>query len=460
MIFSSFTFIFQFLPMVVFIYYCLPVKARNGWLFISSLVFYAFGEPGYVWLLVLSIFANYGFGLGIGILQKKNKKQSKIVMASAICVNILLLCVFKYLRMLVPAWNIVMPVGISFYTFQEISYLVDVYRGDAKVQKNLINFGTYVAMFPQLIAGPVIRYQRIDEQLSHRHEKNRFDSEMAAAGIRRFIIGLGKKAILANSAGEIWNQVMEGGAADWTVCSTWLGVLAFTLQIYFDFSGYSDMAIGLAGIFGFRLEENFSYPYESKSITEFWRRWHISIGTWFREYVYIPLGGNQKGVLRHSINIFIVWGLTGLWHGASLNFLLWGLYYGFLLVIEKYVLHSWLHRLPGLFRNWYTMLLVALGWVLFEISDANKLQAFMGAMFGKQGFGFALSENQHLLAVNGYFLLLGILGTTQIPKKLWHKMKEKKGMAVLETIGYLVLFLVAVAYIMQATYNPFLYFRF
>jgi alginate O-acetyltransferase complex protein AlgI len=340
---------------------------------------------------------NYCFGIGIQKFIEKNKKRAKMIMTSAVCINILLLCVFKYASMLVPNLNIIMPIGISFYTFQGVSYLVDVYRGDAKAQNNIISFGTYIAMFPQLIAGPVVRYQTIEQQLVHRHDKQRIGGAQMANGIRRLIVGLGKKVILANNVGAIWAQILAMEQTHWNVCNTWIAVIAFTLQIYFDFSGYSDMAIGLAELFGFQLEENFNYPYQSNSITEFWRRWHISIGTWFREYVYIPLGGNKKGVWRHIGNIVIVWGLTGLWHGASINFLIWGLYYGLLLIIEKYLLNNILKKIPVIFTRLYTMLFVGFGWVLFEITDIGQLKLFVTAMFGRNGMGWQSEQTMYLI---------------------------------------------------------------
>lgn len=460
MIFSSFTFLFRFLPIVVLLYYCLPIWFRNGWLFLSSLFFYAWGEPKYSILLIVSIFMNYCFGIGIQKFIEKNKKRAKMIMTSAVCINILLLCVFKYASMFVPNLNIIMPIGISFYTFQGVSYLVDVYRGDAKAQNNIISFGTYIAMFPQLIAGPVVRYQTIEQQLVHRHDKHRIDGAQMANGIRRLIVGLGKKVILANNVGAIWAQILAMEQTHWNVCNTWIAVIAFTLQIYFDFSGYSDMAIGLAELFGFQLEENFNYPYQSNSITEFWRRWHISIGTWFREYVYIPLGGNKKGVWRHIGNILIVWGLTGLWHGASINFLIWGLYYGLLLIIEKYLLNNILKKIPVIFTRLYTMLFVGFGWVLFEITNIGQLKLFVTAMFGRNGMGWQSEQTMYLISINGIFMLLCMLGATELPKKIWKKAQCYKGMLVIQSFCYLVVFVVSIAYMMQASYNPFLYFRF
>ena len=342
MVFSSLLFLFRFLPLVLLFYYAVPVTWRNFVLFAASLIFYAWGEPVYIVLILFSTMVDYTAGRAVShFMEQGKKKYAGYAAACSVCVNLALLGFFKYADFLIQTicnitpfelspLELALPVGISFYTFQTMSYTIDVYRGDAKVQKNFITFGAYVALFPQLIAGPIIRYKTVAGQLDSRTENR----ELFFKGIVRFVAGLGKKVLLANQAGMLWNEIAAFQAADLTAASAWIGIAAFTFQIYFDFSGYSDMAIGLGYMFGFSFTENFDYPYESRSITEFWRRWHISLGTWFKEYVYIPLGGNRKGMAAQICNIAIVWLLTGLWHGAYWNFVLWGVYYGIVLILD------------------------------------------------------------------------------------------------------------------------------
>ena len=381
MVFSSLTFLCIFLPIVVILYGIFPVKWRNFLLLAASLVFYAWGEPRYILIMLFSTVFDYINGRLIEYYDKQQKQKAKkrVVMVSIVG-NLGILAFFKYTDMLIVSWNqitasnlsllkIALPIGISFYTFQTMSYTIDVYRGLVKAQRNLISFGMYVCMFPQLIAGPIVRYQTIADQIDERKENN----AVWVAGMQRFILGLAKKVILANQIGRLWEEISTTQMTQLSTAGAWLGAIAYTFQIYFDFSGYSDMAIGLGKMFGFTFPENFKHPYESKSITEFWRRWHITLSTWFREYVYIPLGGNRKGFKRQIVNLLIVWFLTGLWHGASWNFVLWGLYYFVLLVIEKVFLLAKMQRWPRVLQHFYALFFIVTGCVVFAIEDFHKM---------------------------------------------------------------------------------------
>ena len=385
MVFSSLTFLCVFLPIVVILYGIFPVKWRNFLLLAASLVFYAWGEPRYILIMLFSTVFDYINGRLIEYYDKQQKQKAKkrVVMVSIVG-NLGILAFFKYTDMLIVSWNqitasnlsllkIALPIGISFYTFQTMSYTIDVYRGLVKAQHNLISFGMYVCMFPQLIAGPIVRYQTIADQIDERKENN----AVWVAGMQRFILGLAKKVILANQIGRLWEEISTTQMAQLSTAGAWLGAIAYTFQIYFDFSGYSDMAIGLGKMFGFTFPENFKHPYESKSITEFWRRWHITLSTWFREYVYIPLGGNRKGLKRQIVNLLIVWFLTGLWHGASWNFVLWGLYYFVLLVIEKVFLLAKMQRWPRVLQHFYALFFIVTGWVVFAIEDFHKMGQYL-----------------------------------------------------------------------------------
>lgn len=502
MVFSSFVFLFRFLPVVLFSYYLLPDYFRNFWLLISSLLFYAWGEPKYVVLLIISIIINYVFGIVISFYkEQKHKKAARIVMTSAVCANILLLCIFKYTSMLVQLFEnitsqdidfvgIMLPAGISFYTFQSMSYIIDIYRGDVKAQRNIISFGMYIAMFPQLLAGPVVRYKTIEPQITRIIEKESFSErgwkrckkawklhgnmdleriiENLSYGIGRLIIGLSKKVILANNVGLIWMTVSEMESAGISAVTAWIGIIAFSFQIYFDFSGYSDMAIGLAAMFGFHLEENFNYPYISQSITEFWRRWHISIGSWFREYVYIPLGGNRTGMVRHIFNILLVWMLTGLWHGTSYNFLLWGLYFGVILLLEKYLFLKGLKKLPSICRYIYSSILILFGWVIFELDNISEVTKYFKSMFGANGWILSSDRTLYLLYTNLLFFLILFLASTPLPAILWSKMKRslmKTGKRIyiytlIRNMIYVLLLIISIAYLVEESYNPFLYLKF
>lgn len=473
MVFSSLLFLFRFLPAVLLAYYAVPQRFRNLVLLLFSLLFYAWGEPIYILLMIASILIAYGGGLIIDHCKHTGKpRAAKVALCVAVAASLSLLLFFKYADFAIDtvnAWlgtnmvalRLALPIGISFYTFQTLSYTVDVYRGDADVQKNLISFGAYVAMFPQLIAGPIVRYKTVDAQLRTRQETVAQFTE----GVHRFMLGLGKKVLLANNAGTLWSTVQAMNTSELPALTAWLGLFAYAFQIYFDFSGYSDMAIGLGHMFGFCFLENFDAPYLSRSITEFWRRWHISLGTWFREYVYIPLGGNRVGPWRHAANILTVWLLTGLWHGASWNFVLWGAYYGVLLLLEKYVLRQRLERLPTAVGHLYCMFFVLIGWNLFAYDDLNRGMAFLKALFGFTGGGAANGEMLYLLYNHMVLLILCAVGSTRLPRRagqwLCGRLGSKTDLpAFARNVFYVVVFLLSVAWLVDASYNPFLYFRF
>ena len=467
MVFSSLTFLFLFLPAVLLTYYIVPRKAKNLVLFLFSLLFYAWGEPVYVFLMLFSTVLDYTCGRLVE--RYRGTKKAKLGLILSVCLNISVLCFFKYtdflistcnslFRISIPLLNLPLPIGISFYTFQTMSYTIDVYRGKAKLQSSIISFGAYVALFPQLIAGPIVRYQDIADQLENRtHSIDGFGE-----GVSRFVTGLGKKVLLANNIGLLWNTVSQTNAAQLSVLGAWVGIIAFAFQIYFDFSGYSDMAIGLGKMLGFTFPENFNYPYISRSVTEFWRRWHISLGTWFRDYVYIPLGGNRKGIAIQLRNIAVVWLLTGFWHGASWNYVLWGMFYGLLLLIEKLFLLKKLEKLPALFAHIYTALAVLLGWVLFAFEDIAKGWAFCKALFG----GCAgLINNDALYQLLSYLPLLIICAAASLPlgKKIAESIRKNSSGSIIltaESLRVALIMLLAVAYLISGSYNPFLYFRF
>lgn len=472
MVFSSTVFLLVFLPIVLMLYYICPFRYRNLLLLIASLIFYGWGEPKYIVVMAFSILINYFSGILIDRFRRNDKHRLiKPMLIVAIIGNVGILGFFKYTDFLIENINsiamtsidmleLALPIGISFYTFQAMSYVIDVYRGKVEVQKSIIKFGTYITLFPQLIAGPIVRYITIEKQLTDR----KIDLDQIATGVRRFILGLAKKVLLANQIGILWEEVSDMAEAG--IMSTpmaWLGALAFTFQIYFDFSGYSDMAIGLGKMLGFDFDENFNYPYMSRSITEFWRRWHISLSTWFKEYVYIPLGGNRKGLLRQVVNIAIVWGLTGFWHGASWNFLLWGLYYGFILILEKLFLLQWLEKLPSLARRIYSLFIIVTGWVIFAVTDMDQMGVYFKALFGMGEPGTAGAS--YVIMGNAILLLILILASTDIPKRLGTtlmiKLESKENLAlIIKNLFYGVVLLLCIAFLVSDSYNPFLYFRF
>lgn len=464
MVFSSLVFMFAYLPITLLAYYLVPRQGRNIFLFIVNLIFYGWGEPKLVLLMVFNIFFNY---IGGWLVDKyrADAKKKKLFLILTCVLDIAILAVFKYTGMItetlnmlpflnIPELQISLPIGISFYTFQTMSYVIDVYRDDAPVSKNFINFGTYVALFPQLIAGPIVRYRDIAEQLVNRRET----LEMFTRGVKLFMVGLAKKVIIANTMGTLTTNIFattdENG-----VVGTWVGMIAYTFQIYFDFSGYSDMACGLGNMMGFEFLKNFNYPYIAKSITDFWRRWHISLSTWFKEYVYIPLGGNRKGVKRQILNLLIVWGLTGLWHGAAYNFVLWGLYYGLLLILEKFVLKKFLDRLPSFVQHIYTLFIIIIGWGLFYFTDVGQLGEFMVDLFN---FGNGICGDQafNLIMSNLPMLIIAAVASTPLATMLYTRFEHRRFMCIPETLYCMGVLAVSTASLVNQSYNPFLYFRF
>lgn len=455
----------MFLPFVLTLYYITPRRFRNFTLFIVDLVFYAWGEPWLVILMLFSILLNYTSGILIGINREK-KGLARFIFILSVILNLGLLGFFKYagfigetLNMVMPFLNIpileiALPIGISFYTFQTMSYTIDVYKNTVKVQKNIITFGTYVSLFPQLIAGPIVRYEDVAEQLMHRKETLQGFTD----GVKLFLIGLSKKVLLANEMGNLWDAVRESGTQSGALGS-WVGIIAYTFQIYFDFCGYSEMAMGLGKMFGFDFLKNFDYPYISKNITEFWRRWHISLGTWFREYVYIPLGGNRKGLYRQIINIAVVWFLTGLWHGASWNFILWGLYFGVLLMIEKLFMLKVLKKAPAIISHIYSIIIILFGWVLFYFENLNEMGIFLARMFGSDGF---MMSGDISVKIISYIPLLIVSAITSTPliSKLYHKIKSKPILYVIDNAGCVLALLLCTAALVSSDYNPFLYYKF
>ncbi len=466
MVFSSTIFLCVYLPLVLLGYYICPKKGKNLFLLIVSLIFYAWGEPKYVFLMIFSILVNYVFGLLMDK-HRENKKRLKLMLVISVIIDLGLLSVFKYTDFIITninsvfgagfdLLNIALPIGISFYTFQAMSYTIDVYRDDVRVQRNLIDFGMYITMFPQLIAGPIVRYTDVQDQLAERNVTTADFSE----GIMRFVVGLGKKVLLANQMGAVWTQIYALGG-DISALMAWTGAAAYTFQIYFDFSGYSDMAIGLGRMFGFKFPENFRYPYESVSITDFWRRWHITLSTWFKEYLYIPLGGNRRGLARQALNLLIVWTLTGFWHGAGWNFVMWGLYYFAILFIEKLFLLKALDKLPRLFRHAYALLLIVIGWVIFASDDVSVMLPYLGSMFGANG---ALGGmDVYTLLTRAALMVICCVASTELPRRLFvtaaGKMNEKAAFTV-KSVLTLVLLALSVVFLIGDSYNPFLYFRF
>lgn len=466
MVFSSTIFLCVYLPLVLLGYYICPKKGRNLFLLIVSLVFYAWGEPKYVFLMIFSILVNYIFGRLMDK-HRENKKRLKLMLVLSVVIDIGLLSVFKYTDFVITnvnaifganfdLLNIALPIGISFYTFQAMSYTIDVYRNDVRVQKNLIDFGMYITMFPQLIAGPIVRYADVQDQLAERSVTTADFSE----GVMRFVVGLGKKVLLANQMGAVWSDIYALGG-DVSALMAWTGAIAYTFQIYFDFSGYSDMAIGLGRMFGFKFPENFRYPYQSVSITDFWRRWHITLSTWFKEYLYIPLGGNRRGLARQALNLLIVWSLTGFWHGAGWNFVMWGLYYFVILFIEKLFLLKALDKLPKFFRHVYALLLIIIGWVIFASDDVSVLLPYLGSMFGANGAIGGMDV--YTLLTKAVLLIICCIASTELPKKLFLSaagaMNEKAAFT-LKSVLMIALLALSMILLIGDSYNPFLYFRF
>lgn len=467
MLFSSITFLYYFLPAVLLLYFIVPFRHKNTVLLIASLIFYAWGEPVYCILMILSILQGYFIGLRIESLG--NKKEAGIWMVSSVVISLGVLGFFKYFdffadninkatHLSLPLLRVALPMGISFYTFHIMSYTIDVYRKKIKAEKSLPAFMTYATLFPQLVAGPIVRYADIARQL---HERTHSLSQ-CYLGSRRFMTGLAKKVLLANSFGVLVSQFRDSD--DKSVLFYWLYAICYTLQIYYDFSGYSDMAIGLGKIFGFEFLENFNYPYIAKSITEFWRRWHISLSSWFRDYVYIPLGGNRVSKPRQILNLLIVWMLTGFWHGAAWNFILWGLYFAVLLILEKFCFSRWKGKTPIFFSHVYVMVLVIISFVLFNADSLSQAAGDIGGMFGLGGIPAVSVEALYYLRSYGVLLLIGIIGSTPLMGRLYQHITEKKAggsLAVIaEPAALVCLLLVITGYLVDGSFNPFLYFRF
>jgi len=468
MVFSSLTFLIGFLPATLGLYFLAPARWRNAVLFIVSLIFYAWGEPLYIGLMIFSTVLDYCCGRAAE--RYRGQPRAKTALIVSMAVNLSLLGLFKYSGFLVttvngllhtalPVPELPLPIGISFYTFQTMSYTIDVYEGQAKAQKDIIAFGAYVALFPQLIAGPIVRYQDIVAELDR---PDRCHVDLFASGVRRFITGLGKKVLLANTLGQLW-QTVSANPAGLSAAGAWLGLAAYSLQIYFDFSGYSDMAIGLGRMLGFHFLENFNHPYMAASVTDFWRRWHISLSSWFRDYVYIPLGGNRRGLGRQLMNIAIVWLLTGIWHGASWNYVLWGVYYGLWLIGEKLFLLKGLAKAPRWAAHVYALAVVMGGWVLFGFEDLGQGQAFYAALAGRGAGGWLDGSALYWLTSYGTLLALGALAATPLPMKLYRRLEARMGQggqATLDVAGLGVLMVLVTASLISGSYNPFLYFRF
>lgn len=464
MVFSSITFMYYFLPAVLLIYFIVPSKYKNLILLLSSLAFYFYGEPTYIWVLLLSCFINYISALLID----KYRKKSKLILILAVIFNLGMLMYFKYTNFFIDNINsifksnikfikVVMPIGISFFTFQTLSYVIDVYTKKVKANKNFITFASYVSLFPQLIAGPIVRYSDVEKELKNRtHSYDKF-----ALGVRRFTIGLGKKVLIANVMGEMVNILNT--INNQSVLTYILIAIGFTLQIYFDFSGYSDMAIGLGKILGFNFLENFNYPFIADSITDFWRRWHISLSSFLRDYVYIPLGGNRVSVLKHIRNIFVVWFLTGFWHGAAWNFIIWGLYFGIILTIEKYFYSDFLKK-HKIFAHFYTMILIIISFVIFNANSFTEVINFMKNMFGFTNLPFSNPETIYYLRSYLVIIIVSVIASTPLLKNICLKLKENqklvKVMDVLEIVFIFTILILVTAFLIDSSFNPFLYFRF
>ena len=468
MVFSSITFLFYFLPALIILYFLAPKKLKNLVMIIGSFTFYAWGEIRFLPVMLALSVEDYVCGR---LMEKnrQNDRKRRMYMLISVISNLSVLIFFKYTNFFVGNFcslfgitnttiNIILPIGVSFNSFQSISYAIDVYRGTTRCEKSYYNYLAYTTLFPQIIAGPIVRYVTVEDDL----DDHMLTPDSLSLGMRRFTVGLAKKVLIANNVGRLWSEISTGTAGEPSVLLYWLGIIAYTFQIYFDFSGYSDMAIGLARVFGLTFDENFNFPYISKSITEFWRRWHITLSAWFRDYVYIPLGGNRCSKRRHILNLLIVWGLTGFWHGASWNFVLWGLYFAVILVAEKYLIGGFLNRLPGFFRHLYTMFLVVVSWVIFYFEDMKDLGAYLAGMFGLRGV--PLCNRQALYYLLGYgiiFILAAYFSTPHFRKVIDATEKSaKKTVWSAATAAYVLVFGCCVAYLVNSTYNPFLYFRF
>ena len=468
MVFSSIVFLYIFFPIMLLIYFAVPKKFKNAVMILASLIFFAWGEIKYIFIMLILAVMDFLCGKGIDK-NEGNKKKQRLYLFIDVGVNLLILFFFKYadfiisninavLHIQIPLLNIPLPIGVSFNTFQSLSYIIDVYRGTVKCEKSFYNYLTYTTLFPQIIAGPIVRYETVDEEL----ETKKISIDNFSKGMRRFIVGLGKKVLIANNIGSLWHMIEIGGYTEMSMLLSWVGIVAFALQIYFDFSGYSDMAIGLANIFGMDFDENFNYPYISKSITEFWRRWHITLGSWFRDYIYIPLGGNRKGFPKQIRNILIVWFLTGAWHGASWNFILWGLFFGVILIIEKIGLLKLLEKLPKWIDHIYAIFLVLVSWVIFAFEDLSKVKDYLLTMFHLNGTSIIDSEGLYYFKNYFIIIVIGIVLSTPVISNLFKKLEKKQSniRSLLITGIYIGILILSTASLVSDSYNPFLYFRF
>ena len=479
MVFSSIVFLYIFLPIMLLIYFIVPKKLKNLVMIISSFLFFAWGEINYIPIMLILAVMDFICGKKINE-NWSNKRKKALYLWIDVGVNLLILFFFKYADFIIssinnitnfniPLLNIPLPIGVSFNTFQSLSYIIDVYRGTVKCEKSFYNYLTYTTLFPQIIAGPIVRYETVDEEL----ENKNISLDNFSTGMRRFIIGLGKKVIIANNIGALWNTIETGNIQEMSVMLSWIGIISFAFQIYFDFSGYSDMAIGLAKIFGMDFDENFDFPYISKSITEFWRRWHITLGSWFRDYIYIPLGGNRRGLLIQIRNIIIVWALTGAWHGASWNFVLWGLYFGIILILEKTFLLKLLKKLPNIFSHIYTIILILISWVIFAFEDLNRVKEYLQTMFNLNNL--PLVNNEALYYLRNYIIIIivAIIYSIPIVKFMKNKIRQKKSkeeyklrknmkifISIASSICLVLIVLVSTSSLVNNSFNPFLYFRF
>lgn len=466
MVFSSVVFLYIFLPIMLLLYFIVPKKFKNAIMILASLIFFAWGEIRYI--LIMLLLAIMDFFCGKKITQYyDDKKKRRFYLLIDVVVNLLILFFFKYADFIIgnintltglniPLLNIPLPIGVSFNTFQSLSYIIDVYKGTVKCEKSFYNYLTYTTLFPQIIAGPIVRYETVDEEL----ETKNISLDNFSSGMKRFIIGLGKKVLIANNVGALWHVIETGAYSELTMSFAWLGIVAFALQIYFDFSGYSDMAIGLAKIFGMDFDENFNYPYISKSITEFWRRWHMTLSSWFKDYIYIPLGGNRKGFVKQIRNILVVWFLTGAWHGASWNFILWGVYFGIILILEKLFILKLLDKLPKIIGHVYSIILILVSWSIFAFEDLSKVIEYIKAMFTNN----IIYNTETIYYFKNYIfvILLGIISSIPLWKNIKQKI-DKKNSKILElitTIGYVAILILCTASLVTDSFNPFLYFRF
>ena len=465
MVFSEPVFMFMFLPVALLLYYAVPFRFKNAVLFLTGLLFYSWGEPVYVVIMIISTLIDYCAGRTMDKFDS-SKAIRKVALIVSVAMNLSLLGIFKYSGFFVDTVNSVfgnvlnnpnlpLPIGISFFTFQSMSYTIDLYRGNIKVQKSFIKFAAFVTMFPQIVAGPIVLYDDVAREL----ESRKIDIESISSGISVFICGLCKKVLIANSVGELWTTVKAADYSSLPVATAWLGIIAFTLQIYFDFSGYSDMAIGLGRMLGFTFPKNFDYPYNSKTVSEFWRRWHMTLGGWFKSYVYFPLGGSKNGKLSTIRNLLIVWFLTGMWHGASWNFIIWGVYYGIILILEKFVFAKVIEKLPTAVTRIYTLLMVVIGWIIFEIASPAAELEFIGSMFGSSGLLF---DTFTLNILHNYTItiIIAAVVATGIPLKICKKIFSNQKLGLVQIAGEALGMTACIAYLVDATYNPFLYFNF